>query len=208
MNLLTKTEQETPPRAWGRRAEQGLDYEEVRNTPTGVGKTPRAMRRARCCRKHPHGRGEDPSRIAFRALRRETPPRAWGRPHADAGRGRGVGNTPTGVGKTLPLAGAAHRTRKHPHGRGEDPPAWLLVTPSPETPPRAWGRLPAVTDSMSTLGNTPTGVGKTSVRPASICACRKHPHGRGEDPSPSRRAWCYWETPPRAWGRRKYGYVL
>ena len=37
----------------------------------------------------------------------------------DGGQGD-VGNTPTGVGKTLPFLQLESSRRKHPHGRGED----------------------------------------------------------------------------------------
>ena len=50
-----------------------------------------------------------------------------------------------------------------------------------ETPPRAWGR-PARLELRSRLdGNTPTGVGKTSVARLILTSKEKHPHGRGED---------------------------
>ncbi len=51
--------------------------------------------------KHPHGRGEDLDGDPAELLKTETPPRAWGRPVVDELFGARVGNTPTGVGKTL-----------------------------------------------------------------------------------------------------------
>ena len=91
-------------------------------------------------KKHPHVRGEDPSRSSSRAAKGETPPRAWGRLLAFRFGIRHSGNTPTCVGKTVAVAAHVGIGRKHPHVRGED--GMLLPgTPSNrETPPRAWGR--------------------------------------------------------------------
>ena len=51
-----------------------------------------------------------------------------------------------------------------------------------ETPPQAWGRLGQVGKRFDSLGNTPTGVGKTKYdRAYHLFAL---------------------ETPPQAWGRR------
>ena len=72
---------ETPPRAWGRLVKMGNAGYELRNTPTGVGKTFPAATSAMEKKKHPHGRGED--RLSACDDRRSS------------------GNTPTGVGKTL-----------------------------------------------------------------------------------------------------------
>ena len=51
-------------------------------------------------------------------------------------------------------------------------------------------------------------MGKTSADAGRRAGTEKHPHGRGEDkelpPSLSR----YYETPPRAWGRRTFLVVL
>ncbi len=52
---------------------------------------------------------------------------------------------------------------KHPHGRGEDLRPAVANGPTRETPPRAWGRPAPKVGAGSFIGNTPTGVGKTSV---------------------------------------------
>src|SRR5690606_13083815 len=111
----------------------------------------------------------------------ETPPRAWGR-LVPVCRGDGaLGNTPTGVGKTIRQGLGQVVLGKHPHGRGEDfdghPEAGVLA----ETPPRAWGRHTGRWLAYLGMGNTPTGVGKTKKPERSTQEQRKHPHGRGED---------------------------
>ncbi len=112
-----------------------------------------------------------------------------------------MGNTPTGVGKTHPLPDPPCQTRKHPHGRGEDAAARGEIKLPPETPPRAWGRRHSASLVSPIRGNTPTGVGKTSLISMERRLTRKHPHGRGEDASPIGSAKPNSETPPRAWGR-------
>ncbi len=137
----------------------------------------------------------------MRRCKRETPPRAWGRPTQLARTQRLFGNTPTGVGKTRLHLQRERTAQKHPHGRGEDPPAATTLRRPAETPPRAWGRLAVVIDFRAVLGNTPTGVGKTSSLCVMSFVLWKHPHGRGEDRSAASGRALPTETPPRAWGR-------
>ncbi len=90
---------------------------------------------------------------------------------------------------------------KHPHGRGEDP-KWMGPEPrGRETPPRAWGRLLFSFTHENLLGNTPTGVGKTTTKRVLTGRSGKHPHGRGEDNMEQDKSKGRQETPPRAWGR-------
>ncbi len=172
---------ETPPRAWGRLSHISEPGARIGNTPTGVGKTLISIHAKLRRKKHPHGRGEDRTSVDSIGFPVETPPRAWGRPIHREDEGAGVGNTPTGVGKTLPGLFEFAPCQKHPHGRGEDVGIFALI----------W----------SSLGNTPTGVGKTHdvIRLATLS--RKHPHGRGEDLAYLGVSDEDLETPPRAWGR-------
>ena len=112
-----------------------------------------------------------------------------------------IRNTPTGVGKTQKEKGVEQNREKHPHGRGEDTCLIGWRQGTRETPPRAWGRRRLGFPSSLCLGNTPTGVGKTSDIDGNLLDYWKHPHGRGEDvcaPALTRKRL---ETPPRAWGR-------
>ena len=70
---------ETPPRAWGRPKEGSACQSQAGNTPTCVGKTESSAIPACMSWKHPHVRGEDGVSRNRRLLRKETPPRAWGR---------------------------------------------------------------------------------------------------------------------------------
>ncbi len=136
-------------------------------------------------------------------LPEETPPRAWGRLGKTAAQMAVARNTPTGVGKTRRRKPRPAWHRKHPHGRGEDPITSPSVFKEPETPPRAWGRLRSSARAQGVGGNTPTGVGKTALPPRSCAGHSKHPHGRGEDGDTQHYSQPLWETPPRAWGRRR-----
>ena len=112
---------ETPPRAWGRPADQDNPFAKYGNTPTCVGKTTTDTLSMDVLEKHPHVRGEDvyPDNVRNAAL--ETPPRAWGRHASGLQKPAGVGNTPTCVGKTEADRGPNPQSEKHPHVRGEDP---------------------------------------------------------------------------------------
>ena len=130
-----------------------------------------------------------------------TPPRAWGRLSTLCHPGRGQGNTPTSVGKTLSQQRRSSGTGKHPHERGEDYDERHLLNSILEPPPRAWGRLTLIIVLFDTTRNTPTSVGKTRASPSCGRGGRKHPHERGEDSSGYDDTFSGDETPPRAWGR-------
>ena len=112
--------QETPPRAWGRRADILTPACIQGNTPTSVGKTALLKVCPRGLEKHPHERGEDSTsrRMGLRII--ETPPRAWGRHAYTLSVRESKGNTPTSVGKTVAVQSSIVKIRKHPHERGED----------------------------------------------------------------------------------------
>ena len=158
----------------------------------------------RCClvgEKHPHVRGEDASSLPRGGQKRETPPRAWGRPKVRAAEISQDGNTPTCVGKTRHLLLAPGSRQKHPHVRGEDRWRTRLTYMRSETPPRAWGRPLGGIAIPRTLRNTPTCVGKTPTAARTAKRVQKHPHVRGEDGFRMTLAKLSVETPPRAWGR-------
>ena len=173
---------ETPPRAWGRPWCGPARTAPPGNTPTCVGKTLEHQHHRRVREKHPHVRGEDRANRLRAGARRETPPRAWGRPQHPALGQRAGRNTPTCVGKTLSIA--------------------ALLGIATETPPRAWGRRSRHPPPIHRGRNTPTCVGKTDGCVGSPRARRKHPHVRGEDTCACTPMAPQSETPPRAWGRR------
>ena len=88
--------------------------------------------------------------------------------------------------------------------RGEDGQRWPRRAIGAETPPRAWGRQAKAMPVPEDDRNTPTCVGKTSSKNLERPKRRKHPHVRGEDGLGRQSQTCRAETPPRAWGRRRY----
>ena len=93
-------------------------------------------------KKHPHGRGESLRLRRLIIFKRETPPRAWGKP-VNRGISRKINrNTPTGVGKALSSIIRQALYKKHPHGRGESIVGLWGNVWEMETPPRAWGKHP------------------------------------------------------------------
>ena len=174
-------DEETPPRAGGRRFHSTVGTSQIGNTPTCVGKTFGCSKGKTSFWKHPHVRGEDANRMWFFAGRAETPPRAWGRLCLFLYVSSLLRNTPTCVGKTFLDTKTLPWSEKHPHVRGEDECARLYGKVVMETPPRAWGRQCTMNQQAKEL--------------------QKHPHVRGEDPAASVSAVAPRETPPRAWGR-------
>src|SRR5690554_4849978 len=114
---------------------------QIRNTPTGVGKSEGFKITSRNREKHPHGRGEILPSSPASTLMVETPPRAWGNLPSVPRPRTSHRNTPTGVGKSAGCRPCRWLMEKHPHGRGE---IYSSHTGAPvllETPPRAWGNL-------------------------------------------------------------------
>ena len=127
-------------RAWGRLSGGDKPTQDVRNTPTCMGKTTCSSCRSRLAGKHPHMHGED--LIGPRPFKGflETPPHAWGRLPCAVCEARHVGNTPTCMGKTAISTSRKSAGWKHPHMHGEDDALLLASAIDMETPPHAWGR--------------------------------------------------------------------
>ena len=98
-------------------------------------------------------------------------------------------------------------SRKHLHGRGEDPshrPLRCLMT---ETPPRKWRRPSTPSLPLFEDRNTSTDMEKTHRHDPCFRITWKHLHGRGEDCKRSELWFLRAETPPRTW-RRQVGVLL
>ena len=93
----------------------------------------------------------------------ETPPLVWGRRIVGVLIVIALGNTPTRVGKTAGHVVGGRIRKKHPHSCGEDffkgSPGVLYL----ETPPLVWGRHHGGVGNPTSVGNTPTRVGKTTT---------------------------------------------
>ena len=132
----------------------------------------------------------------------ETPPRTWRRLDKPIGANARPRNTSTDVEKTTSRTAAEEVTRKHLHGRGEDPRRACRAAPNSETPPRTWRRHLVACARQSVQGNTSTDVEKTPELQLATRLMQKHLHGRGEDAARSPGYRPDPETPPRKWRRR------
>ena len=166
---------------WGRQRSSRLAKECKRNTPTHVGKTIKEGFDGNIAGKHPHACGEDSAVKKMFCAMTETPPRMWGRHLETDPAWMMFGNTPTHVGKTHLHTSHTQPRQKHPHACGEDSRKSTPTTGCVETPPRMWGRRAEAFPSLSTKGNTPTHVGKTSLGVVASGVSGKHPHACGED---------------------------
>ena len=110
----------TPPRMWGKRDGKHIETERLRNTPTHVGKTSSQDRPAGHIAEHPHACGENVARQLLRCQSRGTPPRMWGKRYRLPEQGVRHRNTPTHVGKTLPMTTKPRDMTEHPHACGEN----------------------------------------------------------------------------------------
>jgi len=132
----------SPPRVWGKQGRTLLDPEELRFTPTRVGKTVCGWNAVAAVAVHPHACGENERKPRSWSFVVGSPPRVWGKRST---KGRNTSKrrfTPTRVGKTGACSRRGGCTAVHPHACGENFRA--LARPSPA------GRF------------TPTRVGKTN----------------------------------------------
>ena len=211
----------SPPHAWGRPLGQTRFRLPRRFTPTCVGKTVRETQTGEKVAVHPHMRGEDIGGYLYLSgltvhphMRGEdttrhhrpvivggSPPHAWGRPQRWCFAAIILRFTPTCVGKTAVETAKGAIASVHPHMRGEDlnwedSNGWRCGSP-----PHAWGRHRCGFHSVGDVRFTPTCVGKTCTLGLSLLLEAVHPHMRGEDSEPRRRARNAAGSPPHAWGR-------
>jgi len=73
------------------------------------------------------------------------------------------------------------------------------------SPPRAWGQHIDLHCIRVTCRFTPTGVGTTRPRPASLFPSQVHPHGRGDNAHAQAFLVRLVGSPPRAWGQQDVG---
>ena|GEM_PF-888574 len=210
-----------PPRAWGRLPDGAPPPRTARSTPTRVGTTSAAPAAAPQGPVHPHARGDDGAVAQLVTDYAGPPPRAWGRlpvglrvqrihrstptrvgttrRHETAQQPRR--STPTRVGTTGIPNATAWSIAVHPHARGDDWAVRRSSAPCVGPPPRAWGRRPFASSSLTTAGppprawgrprarsrrrrirrSTPTRVGTTPSHTRTANTETVHPHARGDD---------------------------
>ena len=131
----------SPPRAWGQRHTTGPDGCYIQD--------------------HPHVRGDNLPTIPITSDRTGSPPRARGQLTHYTYNIRPSRITPTCVGTTHPGPAAHTQTQDHPHVRGDNHHASFLINAFSGSPPRAWGQLYPVANTLDKERITPTCVGTT-----------------------------------------------
>ena len=169
----------SPPRAWGRRGPGPWGCTGCRFTPTCVGTATLNVPIIPRPPVHPHVRGDGLTSRLTVSRGAGSPPRAWGRLHAQVLRDAGSRFTPTCVGTartrrwcagtsrfTPTCVGTAGRPARpaapapvHPHVRGDGSAVACFILAMTGSPPRAWGRHHWPSHKQSRCRFTPTCVG-------------------------------------------------
>ena len=150
----------SPPRTWGevpvgrlRRSRRGI-------TPTHVGRGRQRLCKTPTPADHPHARGERRPRSARASARRGSPPRTWGEGGSATEFSRGLGITPTHVGRGARPRCWRRGLADHPHARGERGGAEYEAGEEEGSPPRTWGEGLHLHRVQPFLRITPTHVGR------------------------------------------------
>ena len=151
----------SPPHVWGNRGLGSFVIEELRFTPTRVGKSSCGCVLVTRRPVHPHTCGEIYS-VGHAARRlRGSPPHVWGNQREREYRAGEHRFTPTRVGKSVrPIPISAPGT-VHPHTCGEIQFGGSDFKCANGSPPHVWGNLAAHEQFMRTERFTPTRVGKS-----------------------------------------------
>ena len=189
------------PRAWGKPENMYGHIVDRRTIPTGVGKTWSKPTTRVSLSDHPHGRGENSSKVSHAVGSFGPSPRAWGK-HREVRQPRpGIRTIPTGVGKTPQPGPAVSPMADHPHGRGENSGQHGDHLGNIGPSPRAWGKLDEMRGGGRMVRTIPTGVGKTKAQLDGDSANADHPHGRGENDEEYAESPTECGPSPRAWGK-------
>ena len=139
--------------------------------------------------------------MTFDTAEEGSPPLAWGKGAKGEKPTAWNGITPTCVGKRRDLAYRIYVSEDHPHLRGEKLFSFLANNRHEGSPPLAWGKAWVDYGEGSTVGITPTCVGKSSGRKPAAKNPEDHPHLRGE--KFAQKSWTSTDTgsPPLAWGK-------
>ena len=192
----------SPPRVWGRPVRLGVETENLRFTPTCVGKAARHPGRPLDEAVHPHVCGEGSFTASATLLAYGSPPRVWGRRLAGRAALRHVRFTPTCVGKAPSVPADPRPGAVHPHVCGEGANTVMALPPPSGSPPRVWGRRAAANSPSSWRTVHPHVCGEGAPR-----RCRARPRGRftptcvGKATNRSIHSVSLSGSPPRVWGR-------
>ena len=135
----------SPPRLWGKLARRPPARPAERFTPTLVGKTCKSGRPSQPRWVHPHACGENGNVLSSIMIILGSPPRLWGKLKRQNSLCFYTRFTPTLVGKTRRWLPLKLWPSVHPHACGENMKELSDIAPFRGSPPRLWGKLPALT---------------------------------------------------------------
>ena len=130
----------SPPRGWGKLRRRCLAVMDRRFTPTRVGKTPPGCPDSALPAVHPHAGGENPLRMALRAMIAGSPPRGWGKLLPISRPGPGETVHPHAGGENSRRSATNSVSTVHPHAGGENSTGKKRKKPVGGSPPRGWGK--------------------------------------------------------------------
>jgi len=110
---------------------------------------------------HPHACGENFEHDMIVPEDGGSPPRVWGKRSSITPINGSPRITPTRVGKTAATNAIMTVSEDHPHACGENSMPSLALVNATGSPPRVWGKRPAIDCQISSGRITPTRVGKT-----------------------------------------------
>ncbi len=151
------------PRAWGTVHHPGFRSRYRRFIPTCVGNR-RALRPTPAPRPvHPHVRGEQDIRIAWRCQNRGSSPRAWGTACLSGIDIVDMRFIPTCLGNSTTRSVRPVCRAGHPHVRGAQILSWICSNGICGSSPRAWGTAAHLTQSGPYERFIPTCVGNRGL---------------------------------------------
>ncbi len=191
----------SPPHAWGKLHWLALYFQPLRFTPTCVGKINAVLIAPIAPPVHPHMRGENSFCSCCWAIKRGSPPHAWGKFAIVLQHRHDCQFTPTCVGKIRTHKDNNAPPTVHPHMRGENVKRQLLGMMLTGSPPHAWGKFDTTGACHRRLRFTPTCVGKISITTGDFTSTTVHPHMRGENRGAPLEPFILIGSPPHAWGK-------
>ena len=202
MTAITKrTQNGSPPHAWGQFFSRRGMARQSRFTPTCVGTIPAWGVSVVSATVHPHMRGDNVYNWIAAVPALGSPPHAWGQSPARFHACALTRFTPTCVGTMTSSCAMTAQTSVHPHMRGDNVSLSFLSISAAGSPPHAWGQFFWLHVSLQRRRFTPTCVGTMGDPRSWSGAMSVHPHMRGDNHSRSPGANSWYGSPPHAWGQ-------
>ena len=132
-------------------------------------------------------------------------PLTWDRPLAVEGRGLKDRFIPTRVGRRRPIVWRGASRRVHPHSRGDQSSACLVMLTRAGSSPLAWG-IKGTSALAWSRRFIPTRVGQSYTRIFCCEAVGVHPHSRGAENTGKHIPIKQQGSSPLAWGRASMAF--